>query len=480
MFKYNFRYEFISLLRNRWVVILSILLLILCVFAGYNGKQQVEQIQQDIEKAISQVEEADSLAVMYIDSVNAGYQVNLPEWKIPTDPVTVGYRYPRVTAKVPATLTSLAIGQSDIYSNHVLLKMYGDGYALNFTELSNPVQLLFGSFDVAFVLIFLLPLIVIAFTYNILSSEREQGSLRLLAAQPMTLFSWLFQKAFFRFIVLSLLLIITIAITLSINGISVFREFLPVSQFISVSLVYVLFWFTLAIFVNLLGKSSAYNAVSMLAFWVTFVLLIPAAVNQLANSLYPVPSRAQMINEVRVVKSEVEKKANEVLADFLRNHPELNTLEGEEDQASFWHRYLASQEVIKKEVQPILAKYEQQLIAQQEWIHQFRYISPAILLQNSLSSLAETSTSHYEAYRKQVIYFADEWKAFFVPLVFRGEQITAHMMKTLPSFTYQSEEVPTYFTNNIGALFTYCLIMLVLSYVVFMRLIKEKLILMSN
>ena len=54
-------------------------------------------------------------------------------------------------------------------------------------ELENPQRLLSGRLDLAFVLIYLYPLLILAISYNLLSAEQEQGTLALLLSQPVSL-----------------------------------------------------------------------------------------------------------------------------------------------------------------------------------------------------------------------------------------------------------------------------------------------------
>jgi len=455
--RYHFRYELISLLRNQWLQFLSIILLALCLFAAYNGKQKVEQRKNDIRQAKAVVEEKDSLGVILLDSIEAGYTVNVPRWYMPDQPNVVGYSYPRVAAMPPAELAVIATGQSDIYTHYVKPTMYGESFELNFTELSSPVQLMFGSFDLSFVLIYLLPLIVIAFTYNILSSEREQGALFMVAAQPVSVFQWLLQKALLRYLLLAGILTVVLLIALLVGDVALFSDLGKTFVFLLLALAYLLFWFVLAFLVNLAGKSSASNAVSLLAFWIVLVLLVPSSISQLANTLYPIPSRAALVNELRVVNAEAEKKADELLADFLRDHPELAGFEG---GSVGWQEYFASQDLIRKEIQPVLAKYEVQLQRQQQWVDGLRFISPALLLQDAFNEIAGTSTRHYEDYRQQVASFSQIWRDHFLPMIFRGETFTKAMMPNLPQFTYQPSSLQTHRTANTLALFVYCILML--------------------
>ncbi len=451
--RYHFRYEFISLLRQRWLQFLGFTLLLLVVFSLYNGKQKVDLRMGTINEAIATVKEKDSLGVILLDSIEAGHTVSVPRWYMPNKPNVMGYNYPRVAAMPADNMAMIATGQSDIYSHYVKPTMYGESFELNFTELSNPVQLMFGSFDLSFVLIYLLPLIVIAFAYNILSQEREQGILSLVASHPISLYNWLLQKAFLRYIILAGILIVLLLVTLPSVGVSLFADIGKTSTLLLLTLGYLLFWFLLAFLINLRGKSSANNAVTLIAWWIALVLLLPSSINQTANSLFPVPSRARLVNELRVVNVEAEKKADELLASFLRDHPELA---GHEGGSQGWKEYFASQDLIRKEIQPVLDEYEVSLQRQQAWVDNLRFISPALLLQGALNEVSGTSTKHYKNYRQQVSDFSIAWRDFFMPLVFRGEDFTKAMMADLPGFTYQPPAGNSTSTANMIAIMVYC------------------------
>src|SRR3546814_8041051 len=48
-------------------------------------------------------------------------------------------------------------------------------------------KLLSGQFDLAFVLVYMFPLFIFAISFNMLSVERDQGTLRMLLSQPLKL-----------------------------------------------------------------------------------------------------------------------------------------------------------------------------------------------------------------------------------------------------------------------------------------------------
>ncbi|MEX0315215.1 MAG: DUF3526 domain-containing protein [Allomuricauda sp.] len=434
MYKYNFIYELKTLLRNGWIQVLSLLLLVLFGFAAFNGSKKVEKRKLDISTIQEEVKESDKKMLVLLDSIEQGFEVNASPWTIPSRPTAVGNYHPRVAAMPPSALAFIASGQSDLFTHYVKPTMAGDDFALNFTEISSPVQQLFGSFDLSFVIIYLLPLIIIAFSYNVLSAERESGSLKLLASQPISIPMWVLQKIIIRFFWITLLTLILLT-----SAFIIFSESVDLGNmlsFIGLTVAYISFWFALAFVVNLRAGNSAKNAITILGLWLVFVLLAPSIVNQLGSTLYPMPSRTLMINKMRVVKAEATKKQDEILDNFLRDHPEY-AINDPSQSRRFYHRYMASQELVKKELEPVVSEFEQQLHKQQTWVGTLKWISPSIIMQQALNQISGSSTKNYENYRGQVIQFAETWRQHLIPFLYNNQPFTSNDYKDLPSFEYE-------------------------------------------
>ncbi|RDY61672.1 DUF3526 domain-containing protein [Flagellimonas nanhaiensis] len=456
MLKHNFIHELKTLTRNRWMLFLGIIILVFFSFATFNGHQKVEKRALDINAAKQEVKDADQEMLMLIDSVERGMEVSAPYWTIPTSPMAVGNYHPRVAAMDPEPWAFIATGQSDLFTHYVKPTVAGDDHTLNYTEMTSPIQLLFGSFDISFVIIYLLPLIIVAFSYNILSSERENGSLRLLASNSISLQKWVIQKLAFRFLFVALVSILVLGGIFLIKGFDLFSNFGEFLSLVLVMLGYVLFWFVLAFIINISSGSSAKNAIVLLGLWVGLVLLVPSILNQLGNSIYPMPSRTLMINDMRQIKVDVSQKQDEILDNYLRDHPEYAINDTTENR-SFYHRYMASQMLVKKELEPAVSEFEDQLKRQQQWLNQFKWLSPAILVQESMNHIAGTSTSDYESYRKQVSEFADIWRNHFMPLLYNNQKFSEADYKDLPSFQYKSKK--TSVKANLLLLFVISLIL---------------------
>jgi len=462
MFKNNLSYEIKLLLRSNWLVMLLISIVLLFVFATYNGNKNVTKRLDDISKMQESFHKKDSILLETLQKIERGEKVDLPYWKLPSEPMTIGYRNPRLAILQPEKFSFLATGQSDMYTHFKSPTVYGNNFALDYSEMVNPVQLLFGNFDLAFVIIYILPLLIIAFTFNVLSKEKELGTFQLLGAQPISMIKWLLQKMTIRYIIFTTITILSLLIIIAIFSSNAFSN---VDNLISLFLLissYILFWFAVSTIVNIKINNSSKNAFALIAVWLLIVLIIPATINQIGNSLYPTPSRLKMINEIRLIKKENEEKQNEIMDSYLRDHPEL-AQENDKQKFGFWHKYFASEKVMEEKTKPLLAEYDLQLKKQQSLINTFKYISPGILMQQSLNNIAGTSEKNYNDYKKQVFEFSSEWRNYLVPMLFKGQKFKAQNYNELPNFTYKNRIKNNVWLNLITIIFISGMLFLVLA-----------------
>lgn len=475
MFYNNLIYEIKFLVRSNWLVVLLTSITFLFIYATQNGQKNVTKRLNDITEVQNTHNEKDSLMLITLSKIEKGEKVNIPYWQMPTEPMTVGRRYPRLAVMQPENFSFLSTGQSDMYTHFKSPSVYGNNFALDYSEMVNPVQLLFGNFDLAFVLIYILPLLIIAFTFNILSKEKKLGTLRLLGAQPISIKNWLIQKMIIRYLVFTLITLSILNVTIAAISLNIFNDF---SNIIGLNLLiagYILFWFVISFIINIKINDSSKNALSLIGIWLLIVLVLPASINQIGNSLYPTPSRLKMINQIRLIKKENEEKQNDIMSEYLRTHPEL--AEGNKtEKLGFWHNYFASEKIMEEKTKPLLAEYELQLNKQQKLISTFKYISPAILMQQSLNNIAGTSEMHYNDYKKQVFEFSTTWRNYLVPMLFKNQKFTISNYKELPNFTYQNR-----IANNVWFhLFSLVIISILLLITLTNKSLKNKVLPLDN
>jgi ABC-2 type transport system permease protein len=471
MFIHQIKYEWLQLVRDKWLVILFFIFIVLCLFAASNGKQKVALRAAEIESAWAAMQSGDEALKANIDSAERGLKTFKP-WLNPKKLNVVGNRAPRVAAMPPKPLAFISTGQSDLYAHTAKPQLYTnvESYAASFTELSNPVQLMFGNFDLAFVLLYLLPLLVLALSYNLLSVEKEQGSLRLTLAQPVRVFPWLLNKMLLRFFLMTGIVWISLLLTFSISVTSLAGELFSVSAVLVLVALYIFFWFAVALIVNVFGKSSGANAVAVISVWTVLALLLPAIISQLANQLYPVPSRINLIHEMRVAKAEADRQADKILNSYYRDHPELAPRDASvKNQYEFYLKYFASQDVVRQAVLPVLKEYQSALKSQQRFAESLRFISPSLLLQDALNDIAGTSPRQYAAYRDQVAAFADSWRRYFLPRMFNNEGMQREDFDKLPLFSFSYGEIQPRLAGNLAGLTVFALLAVAIGFAVVRR-----------
>jgi ABC-2 type transport system permease protein len=437
MFLNNLSHEIKLLLRSHWLLVLFISTTLLFAFAAFNGNKNIEKRLDDVARLNDGLQKKDSIMLATLSKIEKGKTVDGPNWRLPSDPMTIGYRHPRLAIMHPNEFSFIATGQSDMYTHFKSPTVYGNNFALDYSEMVNPVQLLFGNFDFAFVIIYILPLLIISFTFNILSKEKELGTLRLLSAQPLSMINWLLQKTGIRFLIFTIVSIVLLLVVIAIFSPNSFKNGFSMFGLVTLLSAYNLFWFVLSCVINIKVNNSAKNALTLIGLWLLIVLVLPASINQIGNSLYPVPSRLKMINEIRLIKKENESSQNKIMDEYLRNHPEL-ALKSDKDNFGFWHNYFASEKVMEEKTKPILVEFEGQLKKQQDLISMFKYLSPAIVIQQSLNNLAGTSEKHYNDYKKQVFEFSDKWRNYLAPMLFNNQKFTIKNYNEMPVFNYEN------------------------------------------
>jgi len=335
----------------------------------------------------------------------------------------------------PAPLPLLATGQSDLspgYESVVLWKLAAP--ADTRSELENPSHLLAGRFDFAFVLIWLYPLFLLALVYDLMAGDRESGTLRLALAQGVAPLQWLLRRALARALPILALAALATLVAGMFGGTG--GTTLRLTVALAVILAYGLFWVALAVAVNVVARSAASAATSLGAAWVLLVLVAPPLLNVTVETLYPTPSRPELVAAGRKASGEAEKRGGDLLNSFYRDHPELAP---PGQQADFAAQHLTVQSEVGRAIEPVRQKFDAQLAQQQTAVGRWRFVSPAIAAHEALTDLAGTGYWRYRAFREQVNAFKQTVADFYTPKIHRRELLTMADYERLPRFSFREE-----------------------------------------
>ncbi|HKQ79099.1 MAG TPA: DUF3526 domain-containing protein [Blastocatellia bacterium] len=372
----------------------------------------------------------------------AANQTNAENWD-PRNPYYIGNtRGPRYAFLPPAPLAVTAIGQSDLYPYYFKVSTDLKQNFSNPYELENPLKLLVGRFDLAFVLIWLYPLLILGLSFNLLAGERDSGVLALLLSQPVSLRRLALGKVIVR-----ALMVFTPVIIFTLIGLLIGGENLASLESLSrfglwtvAAMLYGGFWFALAALVNARASSAATNALILAGAWLLFVVLLPSSINAIASAIYPVPSRVEYIQSLREASDGEVAERSKLMAAFYEDHPELaKGTVSRRDEFTLTKEKL--NERMAARIRPVTERFERQIENQQRVIGWFRFLTPALLMQESLNDIAGTGQGRYRHFSAQVDRFHQNWKDFFNPFIARRELVACDDFARFPAYNYREEAI---------------------------------------
>ena len=419
--------------RTLWVLLALTVALVL--YAWRNGASWVETQRT----TVAQVQADDSTRVatlaIRLDAIESGREEPPAAFQNPALPAPVGRSLgTRAAVLAPAPLAATAVGQGDLFPSYAIVSTAAGDPFLRTPSIENPLHLLGGRFDLAFVIVYLLPLLVLATGYGLLSQERESGTLPLVLTQPVGTGTLVAGKLLARFALLVGAVVLTTALLLLLRGgATALSHWTDFALWVLVVAAYAGFWLLLAALVNGRGRSSAENAMTLATAWLVLTILVPSVLNVAATSLYPVPSRAEMIGVEREAAEEAQERGAALLAAFYQDHPELapDSVAG---PVNFAAQSWAVQEEVERVTAPVRAAYDAAADQQRALIRQFRFLSPALLAQEALQEIAGTGEVRYRAFRAAVGDLRAAFRAFIGAKIVRAEPFLRADVDALPSF----------------------------------------------
>lgn len=437
------KYEWRNLNADRTPLAVALLLGLAIAYGAFNGSSWVSFQRRTIQAALT--EERERLAAIRTEmaQIDRG-EKQVSAFADPRLPQSFGRNMGvRYAVMPPAALGSLAIGQTDLYPYYFKVSTNSKESFLDSDEIENPANLLVGRFDLAFVILYLFPLVILAFSYNLVSAEKESGTLALSLSQPVSLRTIVLAK-----VTLRALFVVALAIVLSVAGVAIGGADLVAGgvwarlfYWIAVTAAYGAFWFAMAIAVNAFGRSSAANAITLAGLWLLFVVVAPSVLNVVVKAAFPVPSRVELIQAMRVAGDDATRKGSQLLARYMEDHPEMAPAQKTPGGApDFGTLLVAVNEATERSVQPVLARFDGQVAAQQQIVDRFRYLSPTIVAQSAFNDLAGASAHRYHHFLSQVERYHRSWREFLVPRTLRKEKLSPADIDKLPTFTFQEED----------------------------------------
>ena len=327
-----------------------------------------------------------------------------------TDPGALGLSVLTAPAVLPpAPLGGLAIGQNDLLPAYYEVTARGEYSFLSRHELDNALRLSVGNFDVAFVVVWLLPLLVIALAFNIVSGERERGVLAQAVAAGASPAEFVAIKVLTRAGALAVAICAGLVLAALAAGVPLAEpgSLVLLALWILATLLYAAFWFALSLFVNSRPRASDQNASLLAGLWLLLVIVAPSLTNLAATTLFPAPSRVALTTELREATEQADKDAAKARDQYFFDHPEMGS--GEMDKTAYYQSVARSEASIAAAMRPHLAEFDRQALRQRQLVDGLQYFSPGTLTYQLLTALSGSDGNRHSDFREQTVSFHARW-----------------------------------------------------------------------
>jgi ABC-2 type transport system permease protein len=406
-FRILIKYEWLNFRADRGLLLMVALVFSAGLYGIYYGSTEIARQRQNL--ADLEVLERHNVEEM---------KVKFPE---ATDAGNVGYYHSVFAVHPPNSWASLSLGQRDVNPYYIKLRLLGLQAQLYDSENVNPLKVLSGNFDLAFVLVYLFPLLIMALSFSVLSGEKEQGTLPLLLSQPISLSLVVGAKLSFRG-----MLVIGMALLLSVLAMA-WAQVEPdgrVLLWLGAVVLYCLFWLGVAFLVAALHQGSAFNAVTLLGVWLLLTIVLPSLLNVYVALRQPVPQGLELtVRQREEVHSGWDKPKEEVLQKFFARYPEWTDTTTIRERFA-WRWYYAMHEVGDMSVEDLASQYKTSLQERHRLTQQLNVVAVPVNVQGIFNALAASDLPGHLRFLQSAEDYHAQLKAFYYPFLFRQVNFT--------------------------------------------------------
>ncbi|PZN94388.1 MAG: ABC transporter permease [Alphaproteobacteria bacterium] len=409
-----------DLKREAWLLgrsraaLAALLLLFLCAGAGVAlGLATVSRDRAAIDRMLAgQPAEESALAAFVDDAGYGAYYGFQPTWNPPSD------------------LAFAALGNRDIAPTMLRIRALALEGQIYENEAANPELALPGRFDLAFVVVYLAPLVLIALLHDLWSGEREAGRLYALQATPAARRHIWGPRIVVRAGGVLAVLLVPFAVGAAITGTSPLRAL----AFAGIIVLACLFWTAVALLVARRGNSSAVNAASLAALWFALTLVAPAAAGLAINAGVTVPDGAALARENREdVHAGWDRPRDATMQRFLALYPQHAP--GSALPPTFhWKWYFAFQHLGDLHVASASKAYRDGIARRADLARAAGWLLPPAGLSQAMARLARTDVAAQLAYQQRIRAYHTRLREFYYDYLFSEKPFGPADLATVPRF----------------------------------------------
>ena len=399
MLKLVIKKEFITALRDIRLQVAGAILIVLMCTAVLVGREGQKQIQKQRAKAQSS---------MYEKWLNQGEK----------HPHSAAH-YGQFAFKPKPILSFLDIGLDNYTGISVFLEAHKQHEVMFSGAQDRNVMTRFGEMTAALILQVLFPLLIIFLTFNVFTREREEGTLRMVHAQGLSMKQLFMGKVWgaYLMVLLVFLPIISLAYLLLDQESASIDPQVPI-KFLVFSVGYSVYFLVIVLLCTLISafaKNSGFSLLSLLGLWIASCIIFPKAVANFADKVCPTPSQFEFKKTIKnKVKNGIDghNPSDDRLASLKKQVLNQYGVKTIDELPVNWSGIAmqAGEEYTDQVYDQEFSKIEDVFNQQNrisEWVG---FINPYLAIRNLSMALAGTDFKHHVAFAKA----AEDYRRAFV------------------------------------------------------------------
>lgn len=314
------------------------------------------------------------------------------------------------------------IGRYSVISSWQDIKLRQSAYSIE------PIFAVFRSIDFLFIVQVVLSLLTIVFSYDLISGEKENGTLRLMLSNAVPRTTYIAAKLSGAWLGLMVPLLIPLALGLLLIMLQRVPftpdDWLNIAALAGYAALYLTAFLAVGLFVSTLTHQSNLSFLILLVFWIMTVLVIPRGGMMIASQVYEVPTATEIESQKEGFAQEQRMQFFEKISEASRERAQATAGMTEAEEAEYaedneWDWMLES-ENMQKEMDEAIAEYNRKIEEdaankrheQERFGFMLSRFSPAAAFQLAGMTLGQTDIGLKQRYLNALSDYRNTFRAY--------------------------------------------------------------------
>lgn len=310
-----------------------------------------------------------------------------------------------------APLSVFDFGMESFFGNSIYLEAHKQN-TVNFSEAGFSTGILrFGEISIAMILQVLLPLLIFFLGFASISSERENGTLKILLSQGLSWRQLLVGKSY-GLIGVMLRIFVPLVIAVSFLWVIVQEDNITLDESLRLFLIVLSYFIYLSIFcviavlISAISKTSKTALTSLIGLWLMLTIVLPRASQALGKAIYATPSKVKFESGIDEDIVKVGDSHNPDDPYFKALKDSLLTTYGVDSVQKLPFNYGGFQMKIGEKISAnIYQKHQQELLTiydqQNSFSKAMAFFNPFMAIKNLSMALAKTDFASFVDFQQQ-------------------------------------------------------------------------------